>query len=71
MPEVLFGPALFDLFHIDRELLGESLRSVVDLFLIPMYPNRRFITGNIVGRQAETMPADISIAVQPTVGVRV
>jgi hypothetical protein len=29
------------------------------------------MAGNMVGRHAETMPADTSMAVQPTVGARV
>lgn len=38
--------------------------------LMPRLRKRKDMTGPRVGRQAETMPADISMAVQPTVGVR-
>jgi hypothetical protein len=39
--------------------------------LMPRVRKNRDMTGPRVGRQAETMPADISMAVQPTVGARV
>jgi hypothetical protein len=39
--------------------------------LIPTTRRNTFSAGSMVGRQAETMPAAISIAVQPTVGARV
>lgn len=34
-------------------------------------PAQNAITGPRMGRQADTIPADISMAVQPTVGARV
>ena len=37
---------------------------------MPMLRKTKDMTGPMVGRQAETIPADISMAVQPTVGVR-
>jgi len=50
-----------------------ELRFAPDPFwlLIPTIRRKMFSAGNMVGRQAETIPAAISIAVQPTVGARV
>lgn len=53
--------------------VSESLGSFmyVELLLMPRSCNNALTMGNIVGRQAEMRPADISISVQTTVGARV
>lgn len=53
---------------LDKPLL-EALAdpSVGDGALIPNFLPINWKAGPMVGRQAETIPADISIAVQPTV----
>jgi len=46
------------------------IRPVIETFK-PILRAIRCIAGRIVGRQAEMMPADISIAVHPTTGASV
>lgn len=45
--------------------------TVVSFVLRPHNPMKWLMSGNMVGKHADTIPADISMAVQPTVGARV
>lgn len=60
----------FAKFLDDKVLVVAPPRVLRSVRLMPILLMTMAMTGPRVGRQAEITPADISIAVQPTVGAR-